>query len=294
MHAIVRSARPPFLVLTPICVLLGFSMANYYGAEPRINLLGIILIGALGAHLSVNWLNEYQDFASGLDLLTERTPFSGGSGALPEHPKAALSVLYAGITSLLITCAIGGWLLFQHSAVLLPFGLIGVLLVVTYTQWINRMPWLCLIAPGLGFGLLMTQGTHLLFNPQLPAASWWIAAIPFLLINNLLLLNQYPDLEADRNSGRKHFPIRYGIATSNLALLASAVGAYAILTGLLVQNAVPPLTAIAYVPAGLALIAVFGAFRYGAQIGAHPPLMACNVAAACLTPLSISIALKLG
>jgi len=43
----------------------------------------LALLGAFLAHVSVNTLNEYYDFKSGLDLETIRTPFSGGSGALP-------------------------------------------------------------------------------------------------------------------------------------------------------------------------------------------------------------------
>jgi hypothetical protein len=49
----------------------------------------LIFIGALFAHISVNTLNEYFDFKSGLDLTANKTPFSGGSGALPNTPDVA-------------------------------------------------------------------------------------------------------------------------------------------------------------------------------------------------------------
>ena len=88
IHSLWQTTRPPFLLLTPICVLLGMSLhlevANWF--TQTIPLL--ILIGALAAHVSVNALNEYFDFRSGLDLKTTRTPFSGGSGALPNNPSA--------------------------------------------------------------------------------------------------------------------------------------------------------------------------------------------------------------
>ena len=45
----------------------------------------LALAGGLLAHISVNALNEYLDFTSGLDLTTLRTPFSGGSGTLPAN-----------------------------------------------------------------------------------------------------------------------------------------------------------------------------------------------------------------
>ena len=52
------------------------------------------------AHTSVNALNEYQDFKSGLDLITVKTPFSGGTKSLPENPQKAHLALITGLVSL--------------------------------------------------------------------------------------------------------------------------------------------------------------------------------------------------
>ena len=57
----------------------------------------LIVIGAVSAHISVNMLNEYFDFKSGLDLKTEITAFSGGSGALPDNPEMAGTILIIGL-----------------------------------------------------------------------------------------------------------------------------------------------------------------------------------------------------
>lgn len=45
------------------------------------------------AHVSVNTFNEYLDFKSEPDLITKKIPFSGGSGALPQTPEMAGTVL---------------------------------------------------------------------------------------------------------------------------------------------------------------------------------------------------------
>ena len=52
--------------------------------------LWLVLVGGTAAHISVNALNEYLDFRSGLDARTVRTPFSGGSGAL-AYPRVAMA-----------------------------------------------------------------------------------------------------------------------------------------------------------------------------------------------------------
>ncbi|MGD9094279.1 MAG: prenyltransferase, partial [Chromatiales bacterium] len=90
---LLASARVPFLLLTLVLVLLGVACASTVTQEMEWEKLAIILLTAVSAHVSVNALNEYFDFRIGLDAVTDKTPFSGGSGALPNNPQQARSVL---------------------------------------------------------------------------------------------------------------------------------------------------------------------------------------------------------
>lgn len=74
-NAFIGPMRPNFLILTPACVFLGIATAFWSGATLNALYIVLILAGALMAHISVNALNEYHDFKSGLDLVTEATPF---------------------------------------------------------------------------------------------------------------------------------------------------------------------------------------------------------------------------
>ena len=104
--------RLPFLVLTPACVMLGAATADWSGGSPlNFYYLALALIGALGAHISVNALNEYHDFESGLDFSTEPTPFSGGSGTLPRNPHKSHVALITGIISMTVTVLVGVYFL---------------------------------------------------------------------------------------------------------------------------------------------------------------------------------------
>ena len=208
------SMRIPFLVLPPTCVALGAASALYTGHT--INFLHLLLIfaGAVLSHISVNALNEYDDFKTGLDFKTIQTPFSGGSKALPENPEKAHYALITGVISLIITTLIGLYFIYISGWMLLPLGLLGLLIIITYTKWINRHPLLCLIAPGIGFGHLMVMGTNFVLTGQYSWTSFIISMVPFFLVCNLLLLNQFPDIDADREFGRKHLPITVGKKTS--------------------------------------------------------------------------------
>ncbi len=202
--------RIPFLVLPPTCVGLGAAAAIYTGSSINILNLILVLLGAVLAHISVNALNEYDDYKTGLDFKTSQTPFSGGSKTLPENPEMAPQALITGVISLILTILIGFYFIYIRGWMLLPIGFIGVLLVVAYTKWITRSPILCLFAPGLGFGHLMVMGTSFALAGTYSWTSFIISMVPFFLVSNLLLLNQFPDIDADREIGRKHLPIAIG------------------------------------------------------------------------------------
>ncbi len=291
---IINTFRPNFLILTPVCVFLGLSVA--LSVESQINWLNffLIMIGATSAHISVNTLNEYFDFKSGLDLQTDQTAFSGGSGALPKNPAAISSVLFVGLASIALTIFIGIYLLVEIGIQLLPIGLAGILLVVTYTQWINRFPILCLVSPGLGFGVLMVTGTFLILAGSFSGLSWFIPLIPFFLINNLLLLNQYPDIKADQAVGRNTFPIAFGIKASNSIYLLFTIIAYSLITFSIINQELPTLSILAILPAFMSLFAYSGALKYKSDIAKHPEYLGANVTASLLTPLLLAIAIIIG
>jgi len=294
LNGLLQATRPSFLLLTPVCVLLGASTALAGGASPGAALVLLTLSAALCAHISVNTLNEYFDFRSGLDFTTARTAFSGGSGALPRQPQLAPAVLILGLLCLAVTAGIGAWLVWARGIPVLGLGLVGLVLIVTYTPWLNRSPLLCLLAPGLGFGVLMVVGSHLVLGGAHASLAWLVSLVPFFLVNNLLLLNQYPDREADACAGRRHFPIAFGVRTSNLVYALFMVAAYAAVLLLIGLDHLPPLSLVALAPMAFALFALAGAFRYGARIGGHPRSLAGNVAATLLTPLLLAVSILYG
>jgi len=291
---ILKTTRPAFLVLAPVCVLLGLASALTVQATVSVSLLLVILLGAVLAHVSVNTLNEYHDFTSGLDLKTRKTAFSGGSGALPGYPRMARAVLFVGLLSLAVTAAIGLYLLSQRTLQLLPLGLIGLVLIATYTPWLNRWPLLCLVAPGLGFGVLMVVATQVVLTGTYEPLTWLVSLVPFFLVNNLLLLNQYPDIEADAAAGRRHFPIAFGVRASNIVYAVFAVAAYAVVLYLAVDGYIPGLGLVALIPLLFSLFALAGAVKHRSRIGEHAQYLAANVAAAILTPLLLALAMLYG
>jgi 1,4-dihydroxy-2-naphthoate octaprenyltransferase len=286
--------RVPFLALSIVCVALG--VATAWHAEGRVAwpLAALSLVAALTAHVSVNAFNEYLDFRSGLDLHTQRTPFSGGSGALPADPSAAPLALAIAVVSLAIVAAIGLWLVSVRGTVLLPLGIAGVVLIVAYTSWITRNPYACLVAPGLGFGPLMVVGTHVAVAGRYDTAAGIAALVPFFLVSALLLLNQFPDVEADREAGRRHLPIVWGRPRAARVFVALYALAYLSLVAGVLAGALPWPCLLGLVTLTLAVPAARDVLRHPDDVKVLLPAMGRNVMVNLATPAFVATGLFVG
>ena len=286
--------RAPFLILAPACVLVGVGTAYWQTGSLNGWYVLLAFMGGLTAHITVNVFNEYFDFKSGLDSKTERTPFSGGSGTLPANPGMVTTTLILGCLTLLITAAIGIFFAWKQGMLILLPGLLGLFLTVTYTTIWVKNPFLCLFAPGLGFGILMVMGTHFALTGTYTWTAFCAALTPTFLVSNLLLLNQFPDVNADHSIGRRHFPVQVGRKLSS-----RLYGIFLLLTYLSVVSGViihwlpvPALLALLTIP--LAWKAFRGAQENADNIPALVPSMGLNVIICLATPTLLAIGLFIG
>lgn len=280
--------RLPFVVLTPACAALGIAAAQWHSGNLSGLYILLALLGALAAHISVNALNEYFDFKSGLDFITRKTPFSGGSGVLPANPGKAGVALGIGLAAMLITALVGAFFLSARGVALLPLGLLGLLLVATYTVWVTRNPWLCLLAPGLGFGSLMVMGTFFVLAGNYSWTAFFASLLPFFLVNNLLLLNQFPDMEADRSVGRRNLPIVSGRQRAAWVYASFLLAAYLSLAAGVALGYLPGLTLLGLLTVPLAAKAALNAVQNPDDLQKLMPSLGLNVLVTILTPLLVA------
>src|SRR5690554_1339338 len=270
-------SRLNFLTLTLLCVLLAMAFAIQQGATIAWLPLLLVCLVAFGAHLSVNAFNEYFDFRSGLDKLTPKTPFSGGSGTLVKTPeKARVAYIFAWGSLLLVV--VSGLLLTAYIGwPLLVLGIPGVIIIYTYTQHINRLPVLCLIAPGIGFGLLMTLGSIWVLQQELSIGAWLLAALVALLVNNLLLLNQFPDVDADYKVGRRTLPIVWGKARCTALLALQYLFAFCLVIFAVVFGFLPTQSLLVLLAAPLLYVLIPGIYANKGSVLKLTPYLGLNV-----------------
>ena len=283
--------RLPFLILTPACVALGFGAALWTQGYVAPFQVIMVLVGAVSAHISANAFNEYFDFKSGLDFHTQRTPFSGGSGTLPANPHMVKHALVIAIATFTVVVGIGFYFLIVRGPALLAIGILGLFLLIFYTPWIAHHPYMCLVAPGLGFGPFMVIGTHVALTGSYSWTAFVASMIPFFLVSNLLLLNQFPDVEADRDVGRKHLPIVIGRRASSLLYVGFLLMAYLSLIWGVYNQYLPKASLVGLATAILAVPVSIGSYRYAENVKKLIPSMGINVAINILTPVLVSIGL---
>ncbi len=281
--------RVPFLILTPACVSLGVGTVFWTGGRIHGGHVLLALTGAVFAHISVNSLNEYFDFRSGLDSRTQPTPFSGGSGTLARNPSLAGMALRIGAAAMVGTGVIGLYFVAVWGPGLLPLGILGLLIIGTYTPWLTRNPYLCLVAPGLGFGPLMIMGTEFALTGSYSLTALVASLVPFFLVSNLLLLNQFPDVQADESVGRRHLPIVLGRRRSGFLYGALLVFAYVSIAIGVATGTLPGASVLGLVTLVLAVPVLLGVLQSHDDIPRLARSMGLNVIVTVATPVLVAV-----
>ena len=290
LRAYVGVARVPFLLLPITLVASGAGAAAYDGYFDWVRTL-VALVGLVALHVAVNVLNEVSDMRTGIDLRTDRTPFSGGSGTLPSGALSSRAALVFGLTSAAVGLAAGIWFLTEVGWVLLPIMIVGAVLVLSYSDALARVG-IGELTAGLGLGGLAVAGTALVQNGTLgPAAV--AAALPATFMTfNLLLLNEFPDEEADRAGGRRHLVILLGRRSAAAVYAIAALSTPAAILVAVIARIFPIVALAAMLHSLLLIQPLRWAFRAPSEAVPIPALGA-NVAWNLATNLVLAVAFML-
>jgi len=280
--------RPQFLILSPILVILGMGIALYGGQFDTLNLI-LSFIGLVLLHISVNTLNDYSDYKTGIDLKAKRTPFSGGSGIIPGGALKASSVRNLGLISFFLAVPIAVYFLFARGFYLLPLFIIGAIFVLWYTSFITRIGFgMPELAAGLGLGTLPVFGTFLIINGGFSWSALYASVPSGFLVCNLLFLNEFPDMEADKSGGRRTLPIVVGLKKSAIIYTVITLMVYIWIIGGVIFKLTPVWTLLAILTLPIALKAIKGALTFK-QIDELIPAQAANVMTVLITQLLLGI-----
>ncbi|MFW5701626.1 MAG: prenyltransferase, partial [Bacteroidota bacterium] len=225
-----------------------------------------------------------------------RNPFSGGSGMLTEGRTTPRAVLTAAIVMLAIGLAIGIYFIIVSHWILLALIALGAFATVFYSSLLARIMLGELFA-GLTLGTFVVLGTYIAMTATpgmdwgglLPREVWVLSISPGILTALLLLLNEFPDAEADIKGGRRHLVIVFGIRGGTIIYIAGLIATYAIIFFAPLAEISSYWTWIALATIPIASRASDTAWKHGGEVDLIIPAMGQNVIVVLATDLLIAL-----
>lgn len=290
------ATRPAFLSVTFVGVLLGLASAVASGVALDASQATLTMFFALMAHAGANVINDYYDALSGCDAAnTERVfPFTGGSRFIQNGVLSMRATGVFGYALLAMVIPAGLWLTAHSANGLIIIGLAG--LVV---GWAYSAPPLKLQSRGLGeFGItagwsLVVVGTDFVQRHDfhfLPVA----AGLGFaLLVANVLYINQFPDVRADADAGKRTLVVRLGVRNARWGYAFIAALCYGWVIAMVIGGWLPSVALVSLLSSLASLKAMSALTRHAAEPMALAPAIKLTIFAAVVHGLLLATALVL-
>jgi 1,4-dihydroxy-2-naphthoate octaprenyltransferase len=164
--------------------------------------LGAVTLGLLIQGLLAHCVNEIEDWRSGTDRHASPRVISGGSKVLAGGLLTVREMTALFWVALTITTVLGLSMVAAHGAALLPFGLLGVVGAIAYTQPPLRAAYRPFIGEAVAFGCLMlcVPGAAVLQGGDVDAVTLLCSVAVSGYAVAMLMVHHYLDLEADRTA----------------------------------------------------------------------------------------------
>ncbi len=202
-----EATRPRTLPAAIAPVMVGTALA-WRAGEAKWGAAASCLGFALLIQIGTNFANDYYDYLKGADTTERVGPRRAVASGLisPGAMRRAMVAVFGAAFLLGLTLlAYGGW-------PLLVVGVASIVCGIAYTG--GPYP---LAYHGLGdlfvflfFGLVATGATAFVQTGELGAAAWVAGAAMGALAANILVANNYRDVETDAKAGKRTLLVRWG------------------------------------------------------------------------------------
>lgn len=246
MFAWLVITRAPFLTAIIIPILIG---ATWVAATssiqpfPWLN-FALTLFAGIALHVSANTFNDYFDWTGGVDQKNNDyfLPYTGGSRSIELGLISEKSLFRVASGALVVASILGTVLAFLSGPGIFIFGLLGAFSAFFYTAPPLRLAsrrGLGELITGLNFGPFAVAGTVYALTGQV---SWldFLVGVPIgLLTAAILWINEIPDLEADRASGKNTLVVTLGRDQARWGYIALLLAAFGLVLYAVLQNIMP-------------------------------------------------------
>jgi len=203
----ILASRPRTLPAALVPVMVGSALAIYQGiffpAYSIIALLCSILI-----QIGTNFTNDLYDHLKGSDTKERKGPLRVLASGLISVKEMKWGIFLVFFTAFLL----GLYLVYSVGLVILWIGILSIIAGLAYTA--GPFP---LAYNGLGdlfvfifFGIVGTVGTYYLHAQQFTTLAFLISLPVGALITNILIVNNYRDIEEDKTASKNTLAVLLG------------------------------------------------------------------------------------
>ncbi len=201
------ASRPKTLLAAVVPVMVGSALAisvkKFYLPYSIVALLCSILI-----QIGTNFTNDLYDYLKGSDTIKRKGPRRVlATGLISVNEMRLAIILVFGLTFLL-----GLYLVYSSGLLILWVGILSIFAGIIYTA--GPFP---LAYNGLGdlfvfifFGIIGTMATYYLHTQEISILAFIVSIPVGALITNILIVNNYRDIEEDREANKKTLAVILG------------------------------------------------------------------------------------
>jgi len=208
-------SRPPFHIVGILPFILGTFLAYRLTSVFNLEVFILGVSGIIMIMLSTYHAGEYYDYSG--DILSNQlhqSKFAGGSRMLPSGKISPAIPLWTSVIAFIIAAAIGIilQLVFQTGPYTLILGALG-----AFPGFFYSTPPIRLVQRGIGeifiglcYGWLPVASAYYIQTGTIAPIIHWLWIPIGLSIFNVILLNEFPDYEADKATDKKNLLCRIG------------------------------------------------------------------------------------
>lgn len=225
LKAWILASRPKTLSGAAVPVMIGLAAA-YVQNGHQLNVIPAVLclLFALIMQIDANFVNDYFDWKKGNDDEETRLGPLRACSQGWVTPKAMLMALVA---TTIFGCAVGLPLVYYGGWEMILVGIACVVFCILYTTVFSYL--------GLGdilvlvfFGIVPVCITFYIQTQVITLDAFLLSIACGLAIDNLLIVNNYRDIENDKRDGKMTLIVRIGKEAGSLLYLANGIVALAI------------------------------------------------------------------
>ncbi len=224
-EAWIMASRPKTLLAAFVPVIVGSAIAVTEGHFRP--LAGIIaLFCSILIQIGTNFANDLYDHLAGTDTEQRKGPVRAAATGLLNVAEMRSGV----ILSFLLAFLLGMYLVYLGGTIILIVGIVSIIAGFAYTGGPYPLAYNALgdIFVFLFFGFVGTVFTTYVHTNHISYFAFWASVPVGALITNILVVNNYRDIEEDEQAGKITLAVKFGRRFTRLQYLTFMIVSYII------------------------------------------------------------------